>query len=287
MGDRAMEYRPDVLEKLHAMEYEILVEVDRVCENLGLVYFLDSGTALGAVRHAGFIPWDDDVDLGMMREDYAKFLREAPGLLGEGYELCYPGKTEHYATLFAKVMKKGTAFWTKETSEAGFEQGVFVDIFPYDRFDGNEGGTLRRVRSCQKWQYLSYLYHSKTITVPHDGALGSAERFACRMAHSVVRRFFDEGTILRKYDRAVAAFATGGDSCIFCGYPIGRGFPLDMMLPVSSAEFQGRRFPVPHDVEGYLETMYGKDWRELPPKEKRRNHMPQELNFGELQGNSH
>ena len=69
-----MEYAPDILKRLQAIELEMLQVIDEVCKQLDITYFLDSGTALGAARHGGFIPWDDDVDLGMPREEYDRFL---------------------------------------------------------------------------------------------------------------------------------------------------------------------------------------------------------------------
>ena len=95
------------LRGLQLVELEILLEVDRVCRENGIEYFLDGGTAVGAVRHGGFIPWDDDVDIGMTRENYEKFLEIAPEKLKNDYFL-QTRKTDKKAPyMYAKVMVPG------------------------------------------------------------------------------------------------------------------------------------------------------------------------------------
>ena len=86
-----MKYRPDVLKALQEAELEILCTIDALCREEGIAYFLDGGTALGAVRHNGFIPWDDDIDIGMLRPEYDRFIERARIALPDAYELVVPG----------------------------------------------------------------------------------------------------------------------------------------------------------------------------------------------------
>ena len=87
MIERSKPYEPEILAKLHKTQIEILEEFERICEKHNLEYFAIYGTAIGAVRHQGFIPWDDDIDVGMLREDYEKFLEIAKKELGEKYQI--------------------------------------------------------------------------------------------------------------------------------------------------------------------------------------------------------
>ena len=103
-----MQYEQDVLRKLQLAELNILRDIDSVCRAEGIPYFLECGTLLGAVRHGGFIPWDDDVDVGMLRPDYERFLKVAPKALGQGYAVCEPRTNPRCAGMFAKVWKRGT-----------------------------------------------------------------------------------------------------------------------------------------------------------------------------------
>lgn len=112
---------------------EILKEVDRVCKKHGILYWLDSGSMLGAVRHQGFIPWDDDLDIQMFRDDYNRFLQIAPQELGENYFLQTESTDPDYPLFFAKVRKNNTFFDEKQLNQFKIHKGIFVDIFPVDR----------------------------------------------------------------------------------------------------------------------------------------------------------
>ena len=128
-----MQYRNEDLIKLQKAETEILSEVIRVCDENGITYFAVGGTALGAVRHSGFIPWDDDVDIGMLREDYERFLKIAPEKLKKGYTLCSAESEPNMPSYFAKVRKDGTVFKEESSKNIKMHHGIFLDVMPYDK----------------------------------------------------------------------------------------------------------------------------------------------------------
>ena len=117
-------YPEDVLRRLQQVELEMLRRIDRACRAIGVSYWLDSGTCLGAVRHGGFIPWDDDIDIGMPLDDYHRFLEEAPAVLGEGLSLHTCDNTPNLPVLWAKIYLDGTRFSSARDIEAGLEQGI-------------------------------------------------------------------------------------------------------------------------------------------------------------------
>lgn len=275
-----MQYEQETLRRLQLVELGILKDIDQVCRANRITYFLDSGTALGAVRHGGFIPWDDDIDIGMPRDDYERFLEVAPTVLGEKYEVSDPRDNPHQAALFAKVMLKGTRFATEETMEAGFDQGVFVDVFPYDVLSANPVIEKKQRRACFFWQSVSYLRASSRIVVPHGGFLGKVERGVCGMAH-VAAGLFSRERICDSFERAalLGRGAQAGDSLLALSCARVESFPRDMMLPPRFVKFEGDEFPVPARVEAYLERLYGETWDQLPSEDRRRNHAPKELVF--------
>ena len=277
-----MQYDQGMLRQLQLAELEILKDIDQVCREYDIAYWLDSGTVLGARRHGGFIPWDDDIDLGMPRDDYERFLDVAPAALGDRFRVTCSRTNPHQAALFAKVMLVGTRFVTEETEEAGFDQGVFVDIFPYDAVCAESNAAKRQRKSCIMWQSLSYLYHSKHIVVPHKGVLGTAEKIACRIAHYVVRAVLSPKRINRGFDEAamLAKDDPKSDMLMASSYAAIEPYPKSMLMPPSVIEFEGKKFFAPADVEGYLRTQYGRTWNQLPPEDQRRNHAPKELCFG-------
>lgn len=276
-----MQYDPNTLRKLQLAELQTLLQIDRVCKKHGIPYFLDSGTALGAVRHKGFIPWDDDMDIGMLRPDYERFLEVARAELEPEYELVEPRTNDRLAGMFAKVWKRGTAFETEETRDAGIAQGIFVDVFPYDRLSADEATAQRQRAQCRKWQSVSYLYHSSHINVPHTGALGFAEKAACAVAHHVIKLVWSHDSIVRRFETAAALGSDNPGPLYFCpACPAAQGFPESIFLPTKEMPFENAMLPVPGNVEELLVLQYGDTWNELPPVDQRKNHAPLRIDFG-------
>ena len=120
------------LKELQTVLLELLKEFDRVCKKHGIPYVVFCGSALGAVRHQGFIPWDDDLDVSMLREDYERFLKLAPSELGEQYYL-QAEFSEHWPMNFSKLRKNNTTCLEKyHPKDKNIHQGIYIDIFPCD-----------------------------------------------------------------------------------------------------------------------------------------------------------
>lgn len=279
-----MRYDDKTLRTMQLMELGILREVDRVCRENDVSYFLDSGSALGAMRHDGFIPWDDDIDIGMLREDYDRFLAVAREALGERYEVSEPLSSGGHAAMFAKVWLKGTKFYTVETLDAGILQGIGIDIMPYDALSADAKTAQRQVKRCRLVQMALYLYHSKHVVVPHRGALGSIERAVCRLAHGFLSAFSSHARLVERFQSSalVGREKPGGEVMCMSYTSIG-SFPKGVLVPTARHSFEGDEFPVPADAERYLEIMFG-NWRELPPVGERHQHAPVELGFGFEEG---
>lgn len=126
------EYTPDVLRLLHRELYDILSKVVKVCEKYKIEYFVIGGTLIGAKYDHSILPWDDDVDIGMTRENYNRFLQVAQNELGDGYFVSSFDSEPHTPFFYAKVHKNNTLFVEEKYKGIDMHQGVFVDIFPFD-----------------------------------------------------------------------------------------------------------------------------------------------------------
>ncbi len=137
-------YKKDELETLHKTLHEILAEVIRICDKHDIPYFMIGGSAIGAFFYNDIIPFDDDIDIGMTRNNYERFLDIAPGELPEGYFLQWVKTDRHTPYYFAKVRKDNTLFIEDSVKNIDMHHGIFVDIFPMDKVPDNQ--TLQHIQ---------------------------------------------------------------------------------------------------------------------------------------------
>ncbi|MDY3980559.1 LicD family protein [Paraeggerthella hongkongensis] len=271
----------EALKKLQGIELEILLVLKDFCLQHDIAWFLDGGTALGAARHQGFIPWDDDIDVGMIREDYDRFVSLAKTRLPAGFSFHDGSNTPGYAAMFAKVYKDGTKYYTEETIEAGCNQGIFVDVFPYDRLENTLDLRKKQIRNARIWQSILYLYYTGKIVVPHKGLLGAAERGMCKTAHLIVSKLCNPNSIRKNFERSIL-FGEGDSSSLYLSLPWPNvpGFRRSDLLPATMLPFEKHEFPAPALWKKFLEATYG-NWEQLPSVEDRHTHLPKYLDFGD------
>ena len=252
--------------KAQQIMLEILLEIHRICEDNNLIYWLDAGTLLGAIRHKGFIPWDDDCDISMPRKDYNKFLAIAQEYLPNNMFLQHKGTDKKYPENFAKVRMLGTELI--EHDEDGTEDychGIFVDIFPYDRYDYewfmNWMKWLNGIRS-KKGKYKKGSIKRTFVSLYVNVIL-----FIPLQISYIAKKFFikNKSIICSKE----GMFFTYGLECC----PI-RMTKIDDILPVCKGQkiFEGYDFCIPNNSDAVLKNNFGNDYMILPPIEKRGTH---------------
>lgn len=271
----------ETLRKVQLVQLEIAKEVKRVCEENGISYWLDSGTLLGAVRHKGFIPWDDDLDLGMLREDYEKFLQIAPGKLKEEYVLLCWQLDPQYPHQFAKVMKRGTVYREEAHYGSSFD-GIFVDVFPYDQMP-DEPGEIRWVgfRLMAYRAMIRAKCGHRTWTV--NGKF-YVKRWLKNLPFRFLSLFFGRRALRERSDRLSCRY--NGTEFAYCtpqgvfDYPEWR-MPLRYFTELTQLPFEWELFSVPADYDGYLTCAYG-DYMTPPPESEREDrHSIVEVKFGD------
>jgi len=260
-----------ILTKLHAVQVEILDEFVKICSQNDLTFFLTAGTLLGAVRHKGFIPWDDDLDVGMPRKDYNKFINLASVSLSEKYYiLSYKSDSNarKYCINFAKFCKTGTIF-AESYKEAGHYPGIFIDIFPFDNcnpaFAPFQSFILR---------FILNIYRVKINAIYKKNFLFFLAKFFCFFIPIKLIAFLHETIPLKYKNNKKISYL----SSIY-GYKK-EIHKYDVIYPISTILFEGKHYPAPNNYDSYLKTMYG-DYMELPPEEKRRTHLPEYIDFND------
>ena len=239
---------------------EVLLEFDRVCKKNALTYWIDFGTLLGAVRHKGFIPWDDDIDLSMPPEDYRKFKEIAAGELAEGFVL-QTEETEPASQqgdgMFKVRMKNTLYLMPHDDLSKPYSKGVFIDIFesvPTPAINRKVFAFLvKRIRKAH-----GFMHYNKRIN------FGNIIRWFVFPVS-----FFIFHTLIW---RTICLFSR--KSCEFTpmtrvlyGYPS----PREAIYPLGEIEFEGHMFPCPNNPDRRLTDMWG-DYMQLPPAEKRKIH---------------
>lgn len=275
-------YSNDELMRIQAIELEILKKFAEICKRYSLRYVLDSGTLLGAVRHGGFIPWDDDVDVGMPRTDYERFLEIAQTELGDEYFLQNRKSDPKCPFLFSKIRKNGTLFleWNKRNIK--MHHGIFIDVFPYDILPDH--GRDAYIDKCKKL-YRRFINGAipdvvsqpelKIEWIAKETARRSTYRFT-KVKNALSKNMTADvmDNLFAKYKAQKAAAYT----CHFYSKKI--IFEEQQMFPAKEIKFEDALFYCPACSDEILTNIYG-DFMKLPPEDKRHGHRPAKISFQE------
>lgn len=251
----------EILAGLWKCEQEILDVIHDVCVSNNLKYTLAYGTLIGAVRHSGFIPWDDDIDIMMPREDYEKLLSIWNELAPDGYVLQNKRTNHDYSQNFTKIRKDRTAFIQGDIDRQGsYHKGIFVDIFPGDRVA--PAGWKRKL------QYIACavnLLYSRGFRSGNGGAMGFVEKVLLAAPKALQWKLFCKTeAYIAKYKadtKAQYVFpCTIGSSRIY--------YPADMFSGNNTLSFNGKDYCVVKNPDEALRIEYG-DYMQLPPESER------------------
>lgn len=270
----------DYLPKLHHCELIIAKEVKRLCEENGIKYFIIAGTLLGAVRHKGFIPWDDDMDIGMLREDYGRFLEAAKKDLGEQFFLQTTETDKAYGLNFAKVMLKNTAV-CEETASNNAAKGIFIDIFPFDAVPESAENEAKHKR---KTYFLRRLLLAK-----QNYKVCGQKDYIKKLVYTclkVISAFFSREKLCEKLDRECERYNDRNktpEKIVNIGGAYGYDKETIRREWVDSTvelPFEDFTVAAPAGYKEYLEYFYG-DYMTPPPEDKRYNrHSVTKVDFG-------
>ena len=277
----------DVLALLQSVLLMMLDDIMGYCDTNHIRYELGGGSALGAIRHQGFIPWDDDIDLNMPRQDYDRFITGFGEAFPTKYTVECPELTPEVGIPSTRIRLNGTVMRMHDDREDNPNQGIFIDIFPIENTFNQ--APLRKLHGL--------------------ACMGVGLLYSCRRHFRDRRFYFDLSKDDASYRRVVLAKVSIGALCAvlpmkawssivvhthaFCSneqsawvvVPSGRGhffgelYKREDLVPTERTLFEGRMVPVPKSYREYLTHLYGQ-WEELPPEDAREYHSYLALSFG-------
>ena len=263
---------------LHSCLLIIADEIKRICELHSIRYFLIGGSLLGAIRHKGFIPWDDDIDIGILREDYSKFVKICKTELKDKFSICSLETDPLYGLGFAKITLKGTRIIEKN-SPPGVDEGIFVDIFPLDIMPDTK---LQQRIQCYTSRFWARVLLKKTHYSVDDSRHNGIVRMLFSIM-SILPKTFIVKVLLKNQTRYNTKKTFSYYINLMSSYDYGKEvFPRECLEGTTgkTAEFENRKYLIPLYPEKILELLYG-DYMKLPPVEKRIfRHAVGDIDFG-------
>lgn len=278
-------YEQTTLRKLQLVETGMLKEFKKICEENNLDYFISFGTAIGVVRHKGFIPWDDDIDICMFRRDFDRFneiVSKPP--YSERYEMISAANSDDYLMPEAHWQLKGTRFVDKPSLEFKNPPGIFLDLFILDNLADDPKAAQKQMRDCLIWSRLMMVRAIKKPHIPYKGVFGSFMKVALFVLHYLMKIFcISKRWLHKKHTQASTRFNDQKTKYVTNFRVIdmkGSRLTLDDIYPLTELPFEDTTVNVVHEYHKQLTSLFG-DYMQLPPVEKQHNHCPEILDFGD------
>ena len=280
---------PATLAAIQRITKRCLAEIDRVCTLLDIRYVAYGGTAIGAVRHGGFIPWDDDGDVCMPRADYERFIAEAPAVLGEEFFVASPSSHSDYPISFGVLGLKGSEFISKVAKDRSFRMPIGVDLFVLDEIADSPARFRSQMRGTWLWARLMFL---RSIPCPPTGLPAPARQLAAvamASAHWGMRLLrVTEASLYRRWlkaalkGRAEPQKASDGTT-LFGDFstrdPRRWSASEAELFPARTVPFEDMTIRIPAAYDVILTRGYG-DYMCIPDPQERVTHEPFRIVFG-------
>ena len=256
------------LEEVKSCELDILLTFDSICKENGLKYYLAGGTLLGAIRHKGFIPWDDDIDVCMPRKDYMRLFKilKTSNLhknLGVNSNLL-----NNFNAPFTKIIDKHTLIECKYSADE-YNRHLWIDVFPVDGLPNDINSVKAIYDKCD--------FYRKILTLS-EARLGEGTTVLKKYSKYILKplaRIYGKQRCIDSIEKIAAQYPY--DECMYVGivtwglYGVGERMLKEEFEKAVEVEFEGYKFPAFSCWDSYLRGLYG-DYMQLPPIEKRKTH---------------
>lgn len=279
------EYDPKVLKKLQATELDVMIDFEKLCKKHQLDYFSCGGTLLGAVRHKGFIPWDDDIDLAMTREHYDKFLVLADGAYDGKYRIINAKVDSSFPGMNTKWYRTGTSLLDKDAVATGYKAGIGVDIFCFENVPDDVKSMKAQAFWAWAWGKAFILRNVGKPTIYEGGLKAKIIAGVSVVVHGFLRLFHISPKFLyNKANQAAGKYQnidTKRVAFLFDPTLYTSMVRRKDVYPTKALKFENIKMRCPSNPDAYLRARYGADYMTPPSDDKRHNHPPMELDFGE------
>ncbi|MBQ7200668.1 MAG: LicD family protein [Eubacterium sp.] len=262
VGENGFQYTDELMDQLHYVGLEMLVEVDRICRKHHIKYEIDGGRLLGAVRNKGFIPWDDDVDVRMLRRDYDRFIQVCETELDhERFFLQTYHSDPGYRWGYGKLLRKGTVYEREHQEMLTMKKMCFMDIMPAESFPSS--GPLKKLYNFESFIYRKISYSPVGAKYEKNPLYKMCYKLLSLIPAGVVRWGFDR--LAYQYEGHKTKYTrTPG-----WGWQVeSDGYLRSWSEHTCDLEFEGHWLMAPKDYDGYLRFLYGSDYMTPPPVEK-------------------
>lgn len=281
------EYEPEVLEQLHQAELNMLKDFMELCDRNGIEYFAIAGTAIGAVRHQGFIPWDDDIDIALLRKDYYRFVKamKKDKAFSEKYDLWGPDEPHKYYNLQPTLMLRNTLFVNEYAEAGGYRPGILMDLFIYDSIPEDKKKADMIIKKCRRY---TVLYRIRNINffkiLKGQPPVQKVKNIVCGFIRIILRILPKSDEILYRRFLYYATMYRGKSDKYTCLFDPGSHI-MDIYksksYPTIQHPFEDTKIRLLKNYDEQLRQHMG-NYMEVPPVEKRTNHCPVRLDFGEM-----
>lgn len=265
MEQKQYELTEQELHKVQEIQKELIAEVQRICKKHGIHFNMVGGTMLGAIRHRGYIPWDDDADIGFLRNEYEKFrIACRTDLDTKRFYLQDLRDTPGYRWGYGKLRRKGTEFIRLNQEYMPYEQGIFIDLMPFDNVPDH---VVSRKLHFVKCFLLRKLFWSEV-------GKNTEKNVVIRWIYRVLSKV-PENVMVSAYQKFIDSTRNRNTQLVrILTFPTPKGvygYKREWYTKLKNYKFDNLRLPGAQDYDGYLTVKYG-DYMTLPPREKRKVH---------------
>lgn len=274
-------YEESTLKRLQSCELEMLKDFIKICKENNITYFGLAGTGIGALRHGGFIPWDDDIDIGLLYDDYLKLLDIYKKDYSDKYFLVNANEFDTYPLMTTRICLKDSVFIEEAFKSLDCPLGIFLDIFPF--YNVPQNAKLHKKQAKKAWFLgkLLILKHLPFPNVPFKGFKAKLAHCATAVCSFIVNILFSHKLLYNKIMKECLRYQsedTGKYEFFFDTVNGNSIYTQDDIFPIREIQFENIILDFPNKLENKLYALYG-DFMQIPPPDKIKNHHPHTLKF--------